>query len=330
MTAGYAKDTQQRPPSAAVRRGQQPPLHFIIVYTNLIRHRKLTALSISLAISDTEAIGILVRLWSECGERAADGDLSRYTALQIAAACGWPVKQARRLVDALVSAGFLDRDRRGGLQVHNWGIYTGRAVRHRQANAERVARFRHRQRYRNGNVRITSPLRNATDKSRAEQRREEKKRKEQSKSRSARLFSHSLNDQNPKPQPPSAGDATLLRQYHEQAGVHPSPTDAQFLETLARRHGGPTAVAQVLEEIGPRLRGTRNPRRYLEGGLRRAEAEGRLRRIGMPPPPDDEPPRTRVRYDRCAGVGCPNVVEVPEDAPDDPVYCRACPPEAGR
>jgi hypothetical protein len=65
----------------------------------------------------TVAVGLLERLWHWCGQYAQDGAL-RISGRRLAAAVGW-MGDARGLVEALVGAGFLDREG-DVLLVHDW------------------------------------------------------------------------------------------------------------------------------------------------------------------------------------------------------------------
>jgi hypothetical protein len=237
-TKGLGKKTTSQPrlPDGVPRVGSERPLFFVIVFNNLVRHRKLTMLRELLTVTDNEAIGLLVRLWCECGERAQNGDLSHYTPAQIAATCGWPLKQAQQLVDAMVEAGFLDRDKRI-LRVHDWPDYTGRAILNRQANRERVARFRkrHKGQTSNGTVRVTYPLRNGyvRPKTRLDKTREdiEKKRLELEETRAEQTLA-------PPSPPPSAhpgpSSPSPIFTIPSSSSPKPQPENAPRLEPISR------------------------------------------------------------------------------------------------
>jgi hypothetical protein len=237
---GKKTHSQARLPDGVSRVGSERPLFFVIVFNNLVRHRKLMMLSQLLAISENEAIGLLVRLWCECGERAQDGDLSRYSPAQIAAACGRPLKQARRLVDALVEAGFLDRDKRT-LHVHDWPDYTGRAILNRQANRERVARFRkrHKAQARNGAVTITAPLRNGhvRPKTRLDKTREdiEKKRLELEETREEQtLLAREVSPSPPPPAHPGPSSPSPIFHTLSSPSPNPQPEKVPGLEPISQ------------------------------------------------------------------------------------------------
>jgi hypothetical protein len=333
MRHGAKKTSSQAELTDGARRlraiGSQRPLWFVLVYNNLVRHRKLMMLCHFLAVSENEAIGLLVRLWCECGERAQDGDLSHYTPAQIAATCGWPLKQARRLREALVEAGFLDRER-GRLRVHDWEAYTGRAVLTRQANAKRVADFRRRRRARNANVTITPTLRNGhvrpksrVDKSRVEKSRDRVESETSKDSTPTPIFSHppeQRQGQGEDQDKNQNGRQALDRLYHEITGL---PVDAgahRYLAKLALKYG-PSEVSDVLAAQGADIAGADNGLQYLGGILETRRREGRPQ-VGMAPPPP-APKGPALKHVPCAG-GCGNVTfEVPADH-RGPLMCEKC------
>lgn len=98
---------------------------WIQVYSNLPRHPKTSRLADELGLTtvkavnpNTVAVGLLISLWTWAIQNAYDGDLSRCGARAIAEACGW-TKDPVALVDALLTAGWLDED----LRLHDWEEY---------------------------------------------------------------------------------------------------------------------------------------------------------------------------------------------------------------
>ena len=310
-----------------------------MVYTTLIRHRKLIVFSHHLGVSRNEAIGMLVCLWSECGTLAQDGDLSDYASAQVAAVCGWPLDDAARLVEALVEAGFLDRDRRGRLRVHDWLDYTGRAVYVRQMTAARVARYRQRHGTGNDNVRVrNAPVRvtNATeyrleyktrerlDKSKKRLESKDSQRPPTTQTQTQTLFHSS---QTPDQNHHQADGQDLNQIYHERTGLPAHAGTRVYLDKLAVKYGS-AEVEAALVEHGPRVAEASNGLRYLSGILDAQRREGR-RPIGMVPPADGAtyrapPDRSIVA---CAG-GCGTKI-VPLVNDPELIYCSRCQIEGG-
>ena len=93
---------------------------WIQVYTNLLGHRKISRLRRTLSLNGNyAAVGIVVSVWLWAAQNAVDGNLSEYAPEDIADAIGWK-KAAEKLLDALVSAGFIDRAEEGSLSIHDW------------------------------------------------------------------------------------------------------------------------------------------------------------------------------------------------------------------
>ena len=82
-----------------------------------------------------QAIGLLHMLWWWCMDYAPDGDLSKHDAEDIAIACEWD-GEPKKIVDLLVTTGFLDRDKRT-LRVHDWTDWGGTLVERRAKDAAR-------------------------------------------------------------------------------------------------------------------------------------------------------------------------------------------------
>lgn len=100
---------------------QQP---WIQVFVDLPGHRKVIRLRNELKLKERyEAVGLVVSLWSWAAVHAPDGDLSDQTAQDLADACGWR-KSAKGFVEALVAAGFVDREG-DALTLHDWDGYQG-------------------------------------------------------------------------------------------------------------------------------------------------------------------------------------------------------------
>lgn len=103
-------------------------------------HPKLYEASDELGVETPMVLGMLHLLWYWVMQYAPDGDLTDYRSAVIARACRWN-GDAQRLVDVLVSSGFLDRTEEC-LVVHDWMDYTGKALSRREKARERSAQWR--------------------------------------------------------------------------------------------------------------------------------------------------------------------------------------------
>lgn len=99
-------------------------------------HPKLLDLCSSLGLHKYEAVGILETLWHFTAKFAPQGDIGKYSDAAIAKAVGWErptgtkgVTPECRLSDALVTAGWLDRDSVHRLIVHDWDEHSDQTLR---------------------------------------------------------------------------------------------------------------------------------------------------------------------------------------------------------
>lgn len=102
------------------------------LHLSVSQHRKTWALAGELSVERATALGYIVSLWCWALEQAQDGDLTRFTDRALADATGWR-KAPGKLVAALVTAGYLDADRR----LHEWQAYTGPLMKKRASDRER-------------------------------------------------------------------------------------------------------------------------------------------------------------------------------------------------
>jgi len=151
---------------------------WVPVCTSIREHPKLIRLANMLRVHKVQALGHLVALWTWAQMFATDGDLSNYTADEIAAGAWWD-GEPEVFVNALKTAGFLDADGK----LHDWVEYGGKLHEQREKTRERVARYRARKEPDNhdgcnGYVTVTSPLRNTnvTGQNRIEKNRIEENR----------------------------------------------------------------------------------------------------------------------------------------------------------
>ncbi len=115
---------------------------WIELHQTIWTHRKTLVLAAELGIEPDLAVARVVRLWCWSLDNCPDGDLSALPAAVLAAGANWTGDPAV-LVDALLRAGFLDRqDER--LLLHDWWEYAGRLIERRCEDAlrKRAARTR--------------------------------------------------------------------------------------------------------------------------------------------------------------------------------------------
>lgn len=113
---------------------------WIELHQGLPYNKKTLRLKRILRIKTAQAVGHVCMLWLWALDNAQDGDLTRFSAGEIAEVSGWCGKRAEDFVAALQEAGFLDADR----QIHDWHSYAGRLIEKRRADAERKRLMRER------------------------------------------------------------------------------------------------------------------------------------------------------------------------------------------
>lgn len=110
---------------------------WIEFHQTMPRGKKTLKLAELLKISRREAIGLMCDLWTWALDNAdKDGTLSAITPVQIADALGFGAKQAKRLVDALCEARYMDFDGDNYI-LHNWYDYAGKLLDRREADKRR-------------------------------------------------------------------------------------------------------------------------------------------------------------------------------------------------
>ena len=105
-------------------------------HQELARHPKTKRLARLLDTSSPAVIGHLHLLWYWAIDYAEDGDLSRFDIVLVSDAVEWEGDPST-FVDAMVEAGFLDREG-DRLAIHDWPDYTGKLVARRAANRQRM------------------------------------------------------------------------------------------------------------------------------------------------------------------------------------------------
>lgn len=122
---------------------------WLSIYQTLPTHKKTMRLRRLLKIRKPEAVGYLVMLWLWALDGAPDGDLSEFTADDIAEICDWN-KKPDVFLSALREAGWIDENNR----LHDWDDYAGTLIssRERQRKQNRERQKRHRDKAKNSNA----------------------------------------------------------------------------------------------------------------------------------------------------------------------------------
>jgi len=92
-----------------------------------LRHPKTLDLAARLGCSRPEALGFLELIWDYAREFAPQGDIGKWPDGSIARACDW-MEDPEEFIDAMVAAGWLDRDPTHRLMIHDWGDHCERWV----------------------------------------------------------------------------------------------------------------------------------------------------------------------------------------------------------
>lgn len=134
---------------------------YVEAHATLREHPKTKRLARLLDMPRPHVIGHLLNLWWWCQDYAQDGNLSGYSASEIAEASEWTAAP-ELFVESLLTAGFLEEDADGALIVHDWCDYGGKLFVKRQQAAKRQANWRARhvqkQDVTEGNVSETLPV----------------------------------------------------------------------------------------------------------------------------------------------------------------------------
>ena len=94
-------------------------------------HPKTGRLMLELGINRREATGLLQMLWEWTGDFAIQGDIGRWSNVQIAEAIGWEPAQADKLVRALLDSGWIDESKLHRLVIHDWEQHCEEYIRKR-------------------------------------------------------------------------------------------------------------------------------------------------------------------------------------------------------
>ena len=115
---------------------------WIPVDQSLVGHRKTLRLARELGVSQTTAIGHLIRFWLWCADNAPTGKLTGIDPQDIAYASGTN-RGSVNFFDALVTCGFVDKrghgtDRPPDFQIHDWEQFGGKLWAERAKNRQRM------------------------------------------------------------------------------------------------------------------------------------------------------------------------------------------------
>ena len=93
-------------------------------------HPKTEALASLLRIGKAQAVGHLEMLWHFAAKYAIQGNIGKWDDAQIAQRCGWESAngEAPSFVEALVTAGWLDRCKEHRLLIHHWKDHCEQSV----------------------------------------------------------------------------------------------------------------------------------------------------------------------------------------------------------
>jgi hypothetical protein len=114
---------------------------WIEVHQSLWGHGKTLDLASRLKIKPIYAAAHLCRLWCWGLDNTQDGVLPRANADVIANAADWKGKSGLFL-DALIAAGWVDRDDNGLFMLHDWMDYAGKLMARRERNKEQMRNTR--------------------------------------------------------------------------------------------------------------------------------------------------------------------------------------------
>lgn len=109
---------------------------WIELHQTLREHKKMFACADALNLSRIEMIGTLVSLWLWSLDNAQDGSLAGISDKTIARVCDFPEKKAGKLMESLVTHGFIDCEEDHYI-IHDWHDYAGKLMERRKKDRER-------------------------------------------------------------------------------------------------------------------------------------------------------------------------------------------------
>lgn len=116
---------------------------WIELHQSLSTHRKIIRLKSLLKIEAPHAMGLVCNLWLWAVDNAPDGDLTAFSAEEIAEVCGYK-GEPKAFLKKLVEVGFIDKKGKKKI-IHDWADYTGklmevREIRKQQARTRQARR----------------------------------------------------------------------------------------------------------------------------------------------------------------------------------------------
>lgn len=109
---------------------------WIELHQSLSNHRKILRLKSLLKIEAPHAMGLVCNLWLWAVDNAPDGDLTAFSAEEIAEVCGYK-GNAKTFLKKLVEAGFVDRQGKKKV-IHDWDEYTGKLMEVREIRKQQA------------------------------------------------------------------------------------------------------------------------------------------------------------------------------------------------
>lgn len=92
-------------------------------------HPKIARLARRIDVPKVEALGLVICLWHWSMTNTQDGDLTRFTAREIADGASYGGKDPEAFVRSLIFTGFLDNTKQGTLMIHEWNEHEGEGQR---------------------------------------------------------------------------------------------------------------------------------------------------------------------------------------------------------
>lgn len=127
---------------------------YITLDLDLPEHPKTVQLQELLGLNELEVLGLLAYFWMWCMRYAEDGDLSEFSAIQIAKAARWN-GDAAVLHEGMKKSGWIDENN----QLHAWDRWGGKTLKAKEKDARRQQKYRDKKRtlpLRHRDVTVTS------------------------------------------------------------------------------------------------------------------------------------------------------------------------------
>lgn len=119
-------------------------MSYVPIYQSVLTHRKTLKLARLLDLDKFSVVGRLIALWTWSMDNAgADGSLADIEPDILADVMSYAGKPSE-LVEALLTAGFLELDEDSHWRIHDWEQYGGKLIERKDANAARMRAARSR------------------------------------------------------------------------------------------------------------------------------------------------------------------------------------------